>query len=111
MLLVEQLSSHDHSHAHIRRRDSVNLGLLPAGSDDMVVEDSEIDRDLTQQNEGSKRATQLTLGLVVHSLADGFALGAAALPYGTAGVTKSATSELSLVIFFALMVHKGTLGP
>jgi len=42
----------------------------------------------------------LTLGLIIHSLADGLALGASA-----AGEDNSDMS-LSLVVFFALIIHK-----
>jgi len=49
------------------------------------------------------RALPLTLGLVVHSLADGLALGASALQ-GASDDQES--SELSFVVFLALLVHK-----
>jgi len=51
--------------------------------------------------EAQKRAYPLTLGLVVHALADGLALGSSALASDTA-----APSGLSLVIFLALIIHK-----
>jgi len=50
------------------------------------------------------RAIPLTLGLVIHSLADGLALGASSLPKaGGQGGT-----QLSFVVFLALIVHKCT---
>jgi len=47
----------------------------------------------------AERAYPLTLGLVVHGLADGLALGVSAL-----GDTET---DLSLVVFLALIIHKG----
>ncbi|TFY52308.1 hypothetical protein EVJ58_g10091, partial [Rhodofomes roseus] len=70
--------------------------------------------------EGKARAVPLTLGLVMHALADGLALGSSALS-GTAeggvGAGEAGSvvpSGLSLVVFFALVIHKGKssfLGP
>ena len=45
-------------------------------------------------------AYPLTLGLAIHALADGFALGSSAFA--------PADTSLSLVVFLALIVHKGT---
>lgn len=42
----------------------------------------------------------LTLGLVIHSVADGLALGASATG------EDSSDMSLSLVVFFALIIHK-----
>lgn len=58
------------------------------------------------------QAFPLTLGLVIHSLADGLALGASALPRGAEGEeadTGSSSSglQLSFLVFLALIVHKG----
>ncbi|KII90779.1 hypothetical protein PLICRDRAFT_107070 [Plicaturopsis crispa FD-325 SS-3] len=50
-----------------------------------------------------RKAYPLTLGLVVHGLADGLALGVSALSTSNLG----ALSDLSLVVFLALIVHKG----
>lgn len=50
------------------------------------------------------KAYPLTLGLVIHSLADGLALGASALPRSNG---EAASSQLSLVVFLALVIHKG----
>jgi zinc transporter 9 len=47
-----------------------------------------------------EKAYPLTVGLVVHGLADGLALGVSAL--GNTG------TELSLVVFLALIIHKGS---
>ncbi|KAL6297885.1 ZIP zinc transporter-domain-containing protein, partial [Sparassis latifolia] len=50
------------------------------------------------------RAYPLTLGLVLHALADGLALGASVLSSGTD--VSAVPSRLSLVVFLALVVHK-----
>jgi len=49
----------------------------------------------------SEKAYPFTVGLVMHGLADGLALGVSAL-----GDTET---DLSLVVFFALIIHKGSL--
>jgi zinc transporter 9 len=51
-----------------------------------------------------ERACPLTLGLVVHGLADGLALGVSAL-----SAESGAPSNLSFVVFLALLIHKGVL--
>ncbi|KAL4254513.1 Zinc/iron permease [Abortiporus biennis] len=48
-----------------------------------------------------KKAYPLTLGLVIHALADGLALGSSALSSGSA-----VPSSLSTVVFLALIIHK-----
>lgn len=54
------------------------------------------------------RAFPMTLGLVMHSLADGLALGASALPRKSDGEGEAqSNSQLSLVVFLALIIHKG----
>ena len=49
----------------------------------------------------SGKGFTLTLGLVLHALSDGLALGSSI-------VSDTSSRELSLVIFFALIIHKGT---
>ena len=49
------------------------------------------------------KALPMTLGLVIHSLADGLALGAAASSSDDGGNS----TELSIVVFLALIIHKG----
>ncbi|EJC98106.1 Zinc/iron permease [Fomitiporia mediterranea MF3/22] len=51
------------------------------------------------------RAIAMTLGLVIHSLADGLALAASALPRKV-GEGEGQNTQLWLLVFFALMVHK-----
>lgn len=48
-------------------------------------------------------AYPLTLGLMVHALADGFALGSSAL--------SPVDNSLSLIVFLALIIHKGAIVP
>ncbi|CDO70839.1 hypothetical protein BN946_scf184801.g32 [Trametes cinnabarina] len=55
------------------------------------------------------RALPLTLGLVVHALADGLALGSASLSDGASEPSTSGSvhpTGLSVVVFLALVVHK-----
>ncbi|KZT63969.1 hypothetical protein DAEQUDRAFT_770127 [Daedalea quercina L-15889] len=66
-------------------------------------------------DEGKARAVPLTLGLVMHALADGLALGSSALSSagdgsgsaGSEGAGSVFPSGLSVVVFFALVIHKG----
>jgi len=63
----------------------------------------------TQDAVGRTRAFPLTLGLVMHALADGLALGSSALsnPNADPSIPVSALpSSLSLVVFFTLVIHK-----
>lgn len=48
---------------------------------------------------GAIRGLNATLGLVIHGAADGIALGASSL---------SGKGNLGLVVFLAVLVHKGT---
>ena len=70
-----------------------------------------IGEDVPQQ-----RAYPLTLGLVVHALADGLALGSAAFSdtlaseHASAEESSYVPSGLSLAVFIALVVHKGACG-
>ena len=65
--------------------------------------------------EGKARAVPLTLGLVMHALADGLALGSSALSgaaeagpaSGAQGAGSIIPSGLSVVVFLALVIHKG----
>lgn len=49
------------------------------------------------------RAFSLTFGLVIHGLADGLALGASFLAKDKSNIS----SSLSLIVFLALIIHKG----
>jgi hypothetical protein len=64
---------------------------------------SQLHHDQGGASEGDQaRAYALTLGLVTHALSDGLALGISALSDSASG-----SSELSLVVFLALLLHKG----
>jgi zinc transporter 9 len=114
MLVIEQLfAGHSHSHGPS----------LPLGVIDQSTE-IQFDVDLNEQEQGvasssgfkqvdhlpqtpivadsRQSAFPLTLGLVLHGLADGFALG-----ISTLSIPGSDSSALSFVVFFALLVHKG----
>ena len=62
-----------------------------------VEDDSESFLGGRNDNPGQSRSYATTIGLVIHAAADGIALGAS---------SSSATSNLSFIIFFAIMVHK-----
>lgn len=51
-----------------------------------------------------QKAFALTAGLVIHSLADGLALGVSALAKAAPGHT----NNVSLIVFIALLLHKGS---
>lgn len=53
--------------------------------------------EATQSDDSRNRGVATTTGLVIHAAADGIALGAS---------SSTSHSELSLIIFFAIMVHK-----
>jgi solute carrier family 39 (zinc transporter), member 9 len=53
-----------------------------------------------------ERAFVLLLGLVIHGIADGLALGVAHVAGSSSG---NSNSTLSLVVFFAVVLHKGQL--
>lgn len=55
-----------------------------------------------------KKAFPLTFGLVIHSLADGLALGASAVPRIN-GEDGNGGAQLTIVVFLAIVVHKGTI--
>ncbi|EPQ51041.1 hypothetical protein GLOTRDRAFT_66232 [Gloeophyllum trabeum ATCC 11539] len=123
MLVVEQsISSHAH---HTSSHSPVSLGdtrptnkVLPssssevefdAGLDDLELQPGSSPRtsafpsvDLVRRIDGRKEAFPLTVGLFIHGLADGLALGVSSL----SDSQSVHPSELSLVVFMALMIHK-----
>ncbi|OJT12817.1 Zinc transporter ZIP9-A [Trametes pubescens] len=122
MLVVERQVSH-HSHAP----SEPNAYQPPKPSEETTVEfDVELGdlerteayipaesshtpprRVTVEASEPRERAYPLTLGLVVHALADGLALGSASLSDSAAEPTTGGSiSGLSLVVFLALVVHK-----
>ena len=129
MLIVEQLSSshahHAHHHYHHARRPSQRaaLGIASpdsvfdvelAGLDDVTdsvpaaherrASDSSVNATKTNFESDPPSAYPITLGLVLHGLADGLALGMSMLSNDE---SSSHPYALSLVVFMALAVHKG----
>ncbi|KAG5646524.1 hypothetical protein DXG03_003291 [Asterophora parasitica] len=125
MLIIEQLSSHSHTHSH-SLVDNVALHTVKSDTNpkspdvefDAELGDLEreegLDRAGYLQPEGPisahptetlatpGRAFPLTFGLVVHGLADGLALGASSLAKDESG----GSSKLSFIVFLALIIHK-----
>lgn len=123
MLVVEQLiSPHSHSHTH---HDDLPLHSVKG---ELHQEPSELEFDAELDNlereEGlghpghlqatsntikdtsaaaTSRAFPLTFGLVIHGLTDGLALGVSSLAKDASGEA----SKLSLIVFLALIIHKG----
>lgn len=64
----------------------------------------------SEEKERKRDPRLLTFGLVVHSLADGLALGASLSPGSDAASDSilGGLSSLSMVVFVALALHKGT---
>lgn len=56
---------------------------------------------------GRERAYPLTVGLVMHALADGLALGVSF--FSGSETSHGATSSLSIIVFLALIIHKGEI--
>lgn len=122
MLVVEQLLS-PHSHSHTSNTLPVHNGRPAAAAPTEVQFDAGTELGELELEQGfgyiennstpgrgpvpdedpKRKAYPLTLGLVVHGLADGLALGVSALSTSHLG----ALSDLSLVVFLALIVHKG----
>jgi zinc transporter 9 len=133
MLIIEQLSSPSHHHHHRAHRpghqqppgsraspDSVFDVELAALEDEDEDEDEHggasaplharrASADISVEGDVSvsSSANAITIGLVVHSLADGLALGMSMLSGGDESPS-SHSYGLSLVVFLALAVHKGT---
>lgn len=136
MLLVEQFSS-GHAHEHTSNHSKSPRATLTQLDDQNSSlrndeeEGFDLDDDLLTAERGEEegrrlierrnslssrlaeraRAFPLTLGLIIHSLTDGLALGASALTNSNEREDKDASSnaQLSVVVFVALLVHKGTL--
>ncbi|KAF7985909.1 hypothetical protein HWV62_43812 [Athelia sp. TMB] len=112
MLLIEQFTTHTHSSQSSQpnlpaisitspratTHFEINLSQLEHGQDvtDHLRADPE-NSALDDQHQ-PERAYPLTLGLTMHGLADGLALGVSALD--------STESDLSFVVFLALVIHK-----
>ena len=99
---LNELEEAEGIHAH-DGRDSSELPILQRLGGEAGVRNGE----LTPAPD-KKRAFPMTLGLVIHSLADGLALGASALPRKGDEGEATQNTQLSLVVFLAIIVHKGT---
>ena len=115
MLIIEQLIS-PHSHS---QPPNDSFSIIPNSTSDVEFDagdiglvnpsDRRLDPPLTpntfEASADRERALVLLLGLVIHGIADGLALGVAHV----AGSSSGNTSTLSIVVFFALVLHKGQL--
>ena len=124
MLIIEQLIS-PHSHGHSPNDSTSPIPNRPSFRDSTseIEFDAELgdiglgnplDRRLNppstpnssntlEASADGERAFALLLGLVIHGIADGFALGIAHVT----GSSSGSANALSLVVFFALILHKG----
>ncbi|KAK1236151.1 hypothetical protein PQX77_000602 [Marasmius sp. AFHP31] len=119
MLLVEQFTSHAGHHHHGYELPLSNPNNERGSSVDFDAELDELENEqgvASQQSSGSRtrktrsedftgsgdpsQALPLTVGLVVHSLADGLALGV------SFASESGAATGLSIVVFLAIIVHK-----
>ncbi len=108
MLIVEQLvAKHSHSmpsdislHATSTVEFDAELGDLEA-EQGSSTRPGYVQVDGPAQYVAKSKAFPLTLGLIIHSVADGLALGVSFFS-GSAE-----TSNLSLIVFLAIIVHKG----
>jgi solute carrier family 39 (zinc transporter), member 9 len=128
MLIIEQIiSPHSHSHSHsdlplhnVSNKDSstvefdAELGEIEReeGAASASTPDRTTRSGYSQVNTGGNaddvsntsarsQAIPLTLGLVIHSLADGLALGVSFFP-----TSKTTDSSLSAIVFLAIIIHK-----
>lgn len=114
MLIVEQLfSSHSHSPASASNS---TANVKPTNSEvqfDAELAELEGEQGMTRstvdwvapvqaESSAQMQAIPLTLGLVIHSLADGFALGVSFFP---SNESKN-SSSLSAIVFLAIIIHK-----
>jgi zinc transporter 9 len=82
-------SSHSHSHTHPHAHshdDEAAQPILPKDPEDC-------------ETHAAAHGLSATLGLVIHGAADGIAIGASSL---------TGNAKLSMVVFIAVIVHKGT---
>ena len=117
MLVIEQFSSsHAYHHAHrlghhagVASRDSVfdvELAGLESEEEDIPRHRRASAARTNTETDSPPPAYPITIGLVVHGLADGLALGMSVL----SNDDSLSSYSLSFVVFLALAVHKGTHG-
>ncbi|KAF5389282.1 hypothetical protein D9757_003403 [Collybiopsis confluens] len=105
MLLIESAShSHSTSLSNIKPADTseIDFDAELAELEGIQGSDSRTSLQSTLQTGEEMQALPLTLGLVIHSLADGFALGVSFFP----GSNESKGSSLSAIVFLAIIIHK-----
>lgn len=102
----EEEFEHEHTHAHVAAPERLNSSTAlfpkkPQYGRDGSRRYSNPQMHEESQAKKSKRGIEglnATLGLVIHAMADGVALGASSL---------SKNGELGLVVFLAVIIHKG----
>jgi len=115
MLIIEQLiSPHSHSHPPNDSFSSIpnstsdvefdaELGDIGLGNSADRRNDPPLTPNTLEASADKERAFALLLGLVIHGIADGLALGVAHVAGSSSG---NPNITLSLVVFFALVLHK-----
>lgn len=123
MLAIEQLvSPHSHSRSHGVNDLPLHTTKPHQGNEPSVEFDAElgdfehepsstnrpgfreVDSQVSVESLAvGERALPLTLGLTIHGLADGLALGVSSLAETKVGET----NNLSIIVFIALIMHKG----
>lgn len=81
-----------------------SLSRTGSGMNGVAIPNTPISLEVGAAQSGRQKAFALTIGLVIHSLADGLALGVSALAKSEVG---SIASSVSIVVFLALLLHKG----
>ena len=118
MLVIEQLIS-PHSRPHLPNDSfssipnstsdvefDAELGDIGLGNSADRRPDPPLTPNTLEASTDRERAFVLLLGLVIHGIADGLALGVAHVAGSSSG---NSNSSLSLVVFFAVVLHKGQL--
>lgn len=112
MMVVEHLVAGNHSHSHspvggTQLEFDAELGELESDQNGRVERrSSESPRGPTTAQaiaSAKQKAFSFTFGLILHGIADGCALGVSALEE----FSSEDTSRLSLIVFMALLFHKG----
>merc|ERR1712154_721913 len=97
MMAVEKLSAHTHSHGHNyehKQSDTASEKLM-----DRDEKSSHSPHAHDHHNHGGSDIVSFMIGLLTHSAVDGIALGAVS--------AEGNGNSLSILVFVALMAHKG----
>ncbi|KAI9827920.1 MAG: hypothetical protein M1819_006863 [Sarea resinae] len=102
MYLIDQLPHHASAHALAQQGPyHISLQNLSRGfhrvSSSGSIEGQSTFEETSSAPQSSSRSLSTTIGLVIHSAADGIALGAS---------SATTSTRLSLIIFLAIMIHK-----